>query len=151
LNDFKTSARKKDTLLSEANSLTRIFVILIILICPLSSLAHSPLLSSSPLDGSYLVQSPSKVELNFKEPVKLIKAELYKNDDSQKASTLNKILGRKKGLLVPFANKFVIKNAAVHNLLLDPLNPGQYTFFWRAIGFDGHLVKGEFNFSVVGN
>ena len=136
----------KSTFLSEAKSLTRIFVILILLICPLSSLAHS-----SPLDGSYLVQSPSTVELNFKEPVKLIKAELYKNDDSQKVSTLNKILGRKKGLLVPFANKFVIKNAAVHNLLLDPLNPGQYTFFWRAIGVDGHLVKGEFYFSVVGN
>ena len=131
--------------------MTRIFVILILLICPLSSLAHSPLLSSSPLDGSYLVQSPSTVELNFKEPVKLIKAELYKNEDSQKVSTLNKILGRKKGLLVPFAKKFVIKNAAVHNLVLDPLNPGQYTFFWRAIGVDGHLVKGEFYFSVVGN
>ena len=93
---------EKSTPLSEAKALTRIFVILILLICPLSSLAHSPLLSSSPLDGSYLVQSPSKVELNFKEPVKLIKAELYKNEDSQKVSTLNKILGRKKGLFVPF-------------------------------------------------
>ena len=141
----------KKYILTEAKSLTRIFIILILLICPMSSLAHSPLLSSSPLDGSYLVQSPSKVELNFKEPVKLIKAELYKNEDSQKVSTLNKILGRKKGLLVPFASKFVINNAAVHNLLLDPLNPGQYTFFWRAIGVDGHLVKGEFYFSVVGN
>ena len=70
---------------------------------------------------------------------------------SQEVSTLNKILGRKKGLLVPFASKFVVQNAAVHNLLLDPLNPGQYTFFWRAIGVDGHLVKGEFYFSVVGN
>ena len=148
---LKRQLGKRGTFLSEAKSLTRIFVVLILLICPLSSLAHSPLLSSSPLDGSYLVQSPSTVELNFKEPVKLIKAELYKNEDSQKVSTLNKILGIKKGLLVPFASKFVIKNAAVHNLLLDPLSPGQYSFFWRAIGVDGHLVKGEFNFSVVGN
>ena len=115
---------------------------------PLSASAHSLLLSSSPSDGSSLVSQPTKIDLVFAEPVKLIKIKLV-TLEAEKETLLGKLLGKEK-LIVPLTEEFVVKTAQEHQLRLPHLEPGNYSITWRAIGQDGHIIKGELHFDLTG-
>lgn len=95
------------------------------------ALAHSPLLASTPRDEAQLAEPPQTLDLAFKESVRLVKLKLTSANSQQK-------------LLLPKASE-----SKEHSVPMDPLPAGKHTVSWRAMGSDGHLMKGSFNFTVA--
>ena len=118
-------------------------------ILPLSVLGHSPLLSSSPSDGASLDSQPKNIDLVFLEPVKLIKIKLI-TFKAEGKTLLRLLLGNKK-IIVPLAEELLVKTAQKHQVALPHLEPGNYSISWRAIGQDGHIIKGNLHFDLKGN
>ena len=65
----------------------------LLLILPLTALAHSPLDSSFPKDGEMLDMAPPEIILVFKSPTKLIKVNMEKLSDKKRKSLLGKLFG----------------------------------------------------------
>lgn len=94
------------------------------------ALAHSPLIYSAPENGETLQVSPREIKLEFKKQVKLILIRLTGKTFDQK--------------LRPDSTT----ESSEHILTLPELSDGNYTAAWRAMGEDGHIMKGMINFSV---
>ena len=124
------------------------FLLSIIFILPMAANAHSPLSSSSPQDGESLDAPPAQIVLEFKSPAKLIKVELKKSKSEQSNSLLGGLFGGVDGESVPLGKSFLlsIKNRQI--VPLPPLGEGNYLLSWRAMGEDGHVIKGELTFNV---
>ena len=110
--------------------------------------AHSPLFSSSPQDGESLDTPPTQIVLEFKSPAKLIKVELKKSKSKQRNSFLGGLFSGVDGESVPLGKSFLmlIKNRQI--VPLPSLGEGDYLFSWRAMGGDGHIIKGKLTFKV---
>jgi len=92
--------------------------------------AHSPLLHSEPGNGATLEAPPAQIKLEFKNPVKLVLIRFSGGNMDQKL--------RPKSLV----------ESDEHSLILPELSAGNYKAAWRAIGKDGHVMKGSIEFSV---
>ncbi len=98
---------------------------------PLSAFAHSPLLSSEPSNNARLEQSPDSFQLSFKREVRLLKLKLE---------------GAQELVLKPGPDA---AQSSHHELPLPTaLAAGKYIASWRAMGEDGHLMKGRIKFSI---
>ena len=126
-------------------------LIFLLFILPVSASAHSPLASLSPQDGASLDQTPSQIKMVFKSPVKLIKVELLKYIASSNDSLLGGLFGGSGGDKISLREEFLMKIAEKHVIELPSLVSGNYSVAWRALGQDGHLIKGDFSFTVTGN
>lgn len=105
----------------------------VLVACVLSipaALAHSPLLHSAPNNGETLNAPPKEIKLNFKKQMKLVLIRLTGDAIDQK--------------LRPVSNA----ESSEHTLELPQLSNGDYTAAWRAIGKDGHIMKGVIEFSI---
>jgi len=127
------------------------FLIFLLLFFPLSAFAHSPLTSLSPQDGASLGQSPSQIEMVFKLPAKLIKVEMRKLTTKRNGSFLRRLIGSREGDEVALRKDFLMKLAEKHFISVPSLTDGKYSVAWRAMGEDGHIIKGDFSFKVTGN
>ncbi|HEY9226862.1 MAG TPA: copper resistance CopC family protein, partial [Gemmatimonadaceae bacterium] len=96
--------------------------------------AHVTLVSSEPAAGSTLAAAPSRVRLEFSEPVeaKMVKISIVRAD------------GRTTDLTV--AND--PRNAYVLLAPLSALDAGGYRVMWHVVSADGHPVMGSFVFTV---
>ena len=121
----------------------------LLLILPSTALAHSPLDSSFPKDGEKLDIAPSEITLVFKSPAKLIKVDMEKLFDKQK-SLLGKLFGSDDSKSVLLDKRFLLKLRERHVISLPSLEMGDYKVSWRALAEDGHVIKGEFTFTVEG-
>jgi len=92
--------------------------------------AHTPLLHSVPENGATLETAPAEFVLTFKKKVKLVLLRLKGGSIDLK--------------LRPEINAEKDK----HALTLPELSTGSYTATWRAIGKDGHVMKGSIPFSI---
>ena len=123
----------------------------IFLVLPISANAHSPLASSSPQNGETLAEPPTEIFMEFKLPAKLIKVDLTKQSDKQGKNLLGRLFGGDDGESVPLGTSFLMtidKRQVIH---LPSLKVGSYSLTWRAMGEDGHVVKGELTFNIKGN
>lgn len=127
------------------------FLIFLLLFFPLSALAHSPLASLSPPDGASVDQTPSQIEMVFKLPAKLIKVEMRKLTAKSNGSFLRKLIGSREGDEVTLRKDFLMKLAEKHFISVPSLTSGNYSVAWRAMGEDGHVIKGNFSFKVTDN
>ena len=100
-----------------------------VLAVPLAQ-AHSPLKYSAPENGETLTTSPAEIKLEFKKQVKLVLVRLKGDKTDQKLRPDSQAESQK------------------HALLLPKLSDGSYTAAWRAIGADGHIMKGVIKFSI---
>ena len=123
-------------------------LILLCLLFPLSALAHSPLSNVSPEDGTKLDDAPSEISMVFKSPAKLIKLELLKEQASAKKSLLGGLFGNDGGEVVPLPNAVLMEMSDTHVIPLHKITGGDYQVKWRAMGEDGHVIKGDFAFTV---
>ena len=96
-------------------------------------LAHSALNSSSPSNGDELDKSPEKISLTFLNPVKLIKFEIFSEDQ--------------KTIETDFEAS--MEDRMEFNINPGELSNGLYTVIWTMMGPDGHKMKGEFLFKVM--
>jgi methionine-rich copper-binding protein CopC len=128
----------------------KVVLILLCLLFPLSALAHSPLSNVSPEDGAKLEDSPTEISMVFKSPAKLIKLELLKEKVSAKKSLLGGLFGNDGGEVVPLPNAVLMETSETHVIPLPEITSGGYQVKWRAMGEDGHVIKGDFGFTILG-
>ena len=126
----------------------KVISILLCLLFPISALAHSPLSNVSPGDGAKLEDAPTEISMVFKSPAKLIKLELLKEKASAKKSLLGGLFGNAGGEVVPLPNAILMETSETHVIPMPEITSGDYHVKWRAIGGDGHVIKGDFAFTV---
>ena len=126
----------------------KVILILLCLLFPLSALAHSPLSNVSPEDGAKLQDAPTEISMVFKSPAKLIKLELLKEQASEKKSLLGSLFGNDGGEVVPLPNAVLMETSEAHVIPLPEITSGGYQLKWRAMGEDGHVIKGDLVFTV---
>lgn len=123
----------------------------ILFILPMAANAHSPLSSSSPKNGETLDVPPAEIVMEFKSPAKLIKVELTKSKDKQRKSFLGGLFGGDDGESVPLGTSFLMSIDKRQVVPLPSLEGGHYSLSWRAMGEDGHVIKGDLTFKVKGS
>ena len=128
----------------------RCFLIIFIVLLPFAASAHSPLATLSPKDGAVLEQAPVEVKMVFKSLVKLIKLEMQKLNFEECSTLLGCLFISNKGENVILDKNFIMKISKRHLIGLPSLDAGEYIIKWRALGEDGHVIKGEFRFKLLG-
>ena len=124
----------------------------ILLVLPLAANAHSPLASSSPQNGETLDVPPTEIFMTFKLPTKLIKVDLTKQSDKQGKNLLGRLFGGgDDGESVPLGTSFLMTIDKRQAIPLPALEDGSYSLAWRAMGEDGHVIKGNLTFNIKGN
>ena len=123
----------------------------ILLVLPIAANAHSLLASSSPQNGETLDVPPIVIFMEFKLPAKLIKVDLTKQSDKQGKNLLGRLFGGDDGESVPLGTSFLMTIDKRQVIPLPSLQDGSYSLTWRAMGEDGHVVKGELTFNIKGN
>ena len=125
----------------------------ILLVLPIAANAHSPLASSSPQNGETLDEPPTEIFMEFKLPAKLIKVDLTKQSDKQGKNVLGRLFGGggDDGESVPLGTSFLMTIDKRQVIPLPSLQDGSYSLTWRAMGEDGHVVKGELTFNIKGS
>jgi methionine-rich copper-binding protein CopC len=96
--------------------------------------AHSPMTSVTPADGARLTSAPATIEMRFRDPSRLIRFGLAAAED---------------GTDVALGDDHLMVEATDHTVSLPPLGAGSYVASWRAMGEDGHVIKGRFSFTIA--
>ena len=96
--------------------------------------AHSPLSAVTPADGARLTSAPDAIEMQFRDPSRLIRFGLAAEAD---------------GAEIELGKSHLMVESADHVISLPPLAAGRYVASWRAIGEDGHVIKGTFFFIIA--
>ena len=135
----------------EVVTMLKNLLLAIFLVLPISANAHSPLASSSPQNGETLDEPPTEIFMEFKLPAKLIKVDLTKQSDKQGKNLLGRLFGGDDGESVPLGTSFLMTIDKRQVIPLPSLQDGSYSLTWRAMGEDGHVVKGELTFNIKGN
>ena len=117
-----------------------ILKIFILTMLPALAFAHSPLKSVDPIDKAILIEAPTEYKMIFKSPAKLIKFEILKQAEEKNKKPLPLKLNHKPSKL--WYESHVVK--------LPKISNGSYEVRWRAMGEDGHVLKGTLNFEVKG-
>ena len=128
----------------------KLILVILCFLLPMSALAHSPLSNVSPEDGTKLGDAPTEISMVFKSPAKLIKLELLKEKVSAKKSLLGGLFGNDGGEVVPLPNAVLMETSETHVIPLPEITSGGYLVKWRAMGEDGHILKGDFGFTILG-
>ena len=128
----------------------RYFLIIFFVLLPFAAFAHSPLATLYPKDGAVLVQAPAEVKMVFKSLVKLIKLEMQKLNSEECGSLLGCLFTSNKSRNITLDKHFLMTKSKQYIIGLPSLDAGNYIVKWRALGEDGHVIKGEFKFKVLG-
>ena len=121
----------------------------ILLLMPVTANSHSPLISSNPQDSEIFHEAPTEIVMVFKSAAKLIKVNLTKLSVEQSKSLLGGLFGTDSGEQVFLDTTFLMKIKVRHVIPLPQLRKGDYSLVWRAMGEDGHVIKGELNFKIL--
>lgn len=97
-----------------------------------SAWAHVGLNNSNPANGAMLNEAPSKLELTFSGPARLIQLTLKDKAENEIALTL------------PSRRQ----SATEFSIPLPELAASEYTVSWMIMGEDTHKMQGEFTFMV---
>ena len=109
----------------------RMMLLLAMLLAAPSAMAHSPLAASVPADGAVLAEAPDSLRLTFKGEASLARLSvLYE------------------GTEMALGTAHLMQVRTQHRVILPELSPGRYEVRWRALSADGHVIKGDFSFSV---
>ncbi|EFL90933.1 copper resistance CopC family protein [Ahrensia sp. R2A130] len=98
-----------------------------------SALAHSPLKMTVPADGAELASPPKTITMQFGKSARLTKVTVKQ----EKASDPVRLDLPTKS----FARAFEMDGI--------PKAAGSYLVRWRALGKDGHVLKGSFGYTVA--
>lgn len=95
---------------------------------------HLKLDKSDPKADSTLAASPKAVSLWFSQEVELPATKISLTDAGKKEIATKALAKAEDGAVVAG--------------LSGPLSAGKYTVSWRTMAKDGHVIKGDFSFSV---
>ena len=128
-------------------SVLRLICVLLIM-TPISAIAHSPIAYVLPKDGAVINKSPETIEIVFTGPSKLIKVSLQKFAPEANQSLVGSLLGSGEGVDIALDGDFLMQEGKRHLISIPSLEEGNYQTNWRAISEDGHTIKGEFSFII---
>lgn len=94
--------------------------------------AHSAMTSSDPEEGSTAEGEISTVSMTFDTDIEKEENVYLENEDGERID----------------GEEINVEGDTVEVSFSEPLNSGDYTAYWEVYGADGHLVDGEFEFSV---
>ena len=116
------------------------------------TLAHSPLEQANPIDGAVLTTPPTEYKILFKSPAKLIKFKIFQKGQNakEKTSLLKNIFKKTDGKLLKLNHKPSLVFSKSHSIKLPNIKNGSYEVHWRAMGQDGHVLKGILTFEIKG-
>ena len=95
--------------------------------------AHTHLEKSEPAAGAKLTAAPKQVELWFNEKIDVAVSKLELTSPSGK---------------VELGSAHSMGDKALMAAIKGMVPPGTYTVAWQTAGDDGHVVKGDYTFSV---
>ncbi len=132
--------------------LKKIILVFILFSLPTMALPHSPLKLSNPMDGASLSKAPTEYKMLFKSPAKLIKFEIFQKSENnnKKPSLLKGLFKKSDDKLIEINYKPSLVLSESHLIKLPEINFGLYEVRWRAMGEDGHVLKGILTFEVKG-
>jgi copper transport protein len=113
---------------------SRTVVILLMIIVPITALAHTKLVRSQPKANEVLSQTPKLIELWFTEELEPGLTSIEVNDE-QRNRVDKGFVGLSEGN----------KKAEIE---LGELRHGVYTVVWKTVSADQHVIRGRFAFSV---
>ena len=92
--------------------------------------AHGMMTMTYPEDGSMLMAQAERVEMHFQQPMQVVSLKVIGSDNK------------------PVAIKYDRKAAATEHFkaMLPKLTPDTYSVQWKAMGEDGHMMKGSYSF-----
>ena len=130
----------------------RIIAVFTLVVFPIIAIAHSPLQKANPANGAVLETPPTEYKMLFKSPAKLIKFEIFQkgNNDNKKSSLLKNLFKNSDRKLIEINYKPLLVLSESHSIKLPNINVGSYEVHWRAMGEDGHVLKGILTFEVKG-
>ena len=130
----------------------RIIAVFTLVVFPIMAIAHSPLQKANPANGAVLETPPTEYKMLFKSPAKLIKFEIFQigNNDNKKSSLLKNLFKNSDRKLIEINYKPLLVLSESHSIKLPNINVGSYEVHWRAMGEDGHVLKGILTFEVKG-
>lgn len=97
-----------------------------------NAFAHSHLGSSSPEDGEVVTEEINEITLNFEGKI-------------EQGSSIE--LSNTQGQTIPIEN-ISIDEGVMTGTVANPLENGEYHVKWSNIGADGHVMEGDFSFTV---
>jgi methionine-rich copper-binding protein CopC len=113
--------------------ITKITIILIALISFHSVvLAHSKVTTTQPTNDAVLQKAPTTIGLDFDKKIRLTKVTLQRVEQDAVDLDLSQFKD--------FRNSFSLSNTLQ--------GKGVYTINWRGLSIDGHVMQGEFSFTV---
>jgi len=128
-----------------------IVAVFTLVVFPLMALAHSPLEKAIPANGAVLETPPTEYKMLFKSPARLIKFDIFqKNENDNKKSLLKSLFKSSNGKLIEINFKPSLVMSESHLIKLPEINNGSYEVRWRAVGEDGHVLKGIHTFEIKG-
>ena len=132
--------------------LKKIILVFILFSLPTTVFPHSPLKLANPMDGALLTKAPTEYKMLFKSPAKLIKFEIFQKVENinKKSSSLKGLFKKSDGKLIEINYKPSLVLSESHLIKLPKINFGSYEVRWRAMGEDGHVLKGILTFEVKG-
>ncbi len=98
-----------------------------------AALAHAKMNASVPKDGATVASGLSEIQLQFSKPLRLTLIHVRRVDDQQEMAVSSELPAS------------FVDSAKV---TVDALQAGSYEVFWTAVSNDGHVMKGNFAFSV---
>ena len=130
----------------------RIIAVFTLVVFPIIAIAHSPLQKANPANGAVLETPPTEYKMLFKSPAKLIKFEIFQkgNNDDKSSSLLKNLFKNSDRKLIEINYKPLLVLSESHSIKLPNINVGSYEVHWRAMGEDGHVLKGILTFEVKG-
>ena len=132
--------------------LKKIILVVILFSLPTIVFPHSPLKQANPMDGALLSEAPTEYKMLFKSPAKLIKFEIFQKgeNNNKKPSLLKGLFKKSDDKLIEINYKPSLVLSESHLIKLPKINFGSYEVRWRAMGEDGHVLKGILTFEVKG-
>lgn len=95
-----------------------------------SVFAHGMMDMTYPQDGAMMMEPTDRVEVKFEMPMKLVSMKLIDSTG--------------KPVAIDFDRS---QEAGMHFKVMTPtLKPDNYKVHWKAMGDDGHMMKGSFGF-----
>ena len=132
--------------------LKKIISVFILFSLPTTVFPHSPLKLANPMDGALLSEAPTEYKMLFKSPAKLIKFEIFQKgeNNNKKPSLLKGLFKKSDDKLIEINYKPSLVLSESHLIKLPKIKFGSYEVHWRAMGEDGHVLKGILTFEVEG-
>jgi methionine-rich copper-binding protein CopC len=100
------------------------------LVASVNVFAHGMMTMTYPKDGAMLMAQAERVELNFQNPMKVVSLKVVGSQGK------------------PVSVRFDRDGATAKSFqtMLPMLAPDSYTVHWKAMGEDGHMMKGSYSF-----